>query len=599
MGDIYTNPPQSRNEAMVEAIINGTEYTDPPQSRNEAILKSIIDDTEYTEPPQSRMEDLLIQLKDASTGGEITLLSIPTYTDSMTYNGTEQTAQFNNYDAEKMTVTGNKATNAGTYTAVFTPNKGCYWNNGDGTATNEPKSVSWSIAKATNTITASPNTIALDTTTLYQDVTITQTGVGTLSVVSGDTSVATVGELSGGVVRVTGIDNGTTTITVSATETENYEAGTLNIPCAVQFIITQGIFGVYWDGLSTSTNNTSMTRTDDAENFVDPIAYVNDGDGSSPFDNIMPWAGMEIVQDEKGGELVKIPKFWVKITRTGTTDLKIQISPTAQTGFFVSPAHQDRGDGQGERDFVYVGRYLTGYDGVQYYNSNNSVYGYDTSGNNMKSKIEELGSEFAPLDIMTLWTIRFLYIVEFADWNSRKTIGNGKNTLNEAKYRSEALYHTGTNAQDRDSEGLVQYRYLKNIFDTSHVIAGLWSTSREIWLDKKPMNCFTNNNTASATATKIFSSSYLIGGSAYPVNFTIIPNYEWLLIPSISNTLTSGPVACAREWHYSSSLYMMIALWYGSTQYYPNSNSLFSEKNELSKLEYGGMYRIQKLPNNS
>lgn len=236
MGDIYTNPPQSRNEAMVEAIINGTEYTDPPQSRNEAILKSIIDDTEYTDPPQSRMEDLLIQLKDASAGGEITLLSVPTYTDSMTYNGTEQTAQFNNYDAEKMTVTGNKATNAGTYTAVFTPNKGCYWNNGDGTATNEPKSVSWSIAKATNTITASPSTISLDTTTLYQDVTITQTGVGTLSVVSGDTSVATVGELSGGVVRVTGIDNGTTTITVSATATENYEAGTLNIPCAVSFI---------------------------------------------------------------------------------------------------------------------------------------------------------------------------------------------------------------------------------------------------------------------------------------------------------------------------------------------------------------------------
>ena len=59
MGDF-----DSRNEQILEAIINGTEYTDPPQSRNEAILKSILDKEEYTEEPQSRIEDLLLQLKE-------------------------------------------------------------------------------------------------------------------------------------------------------------------------------------------------------------------------------------------------------------------------------------------------------------------------------------------------------------------------------------------------------------------------------------------------------------------------------------------------------------------------------------------------------
>lgn len=71
MGDIYTNPPQSRNEELVRAIIDGTEYTDPPQSRNEAILKSIIDGTEYTAAPQSRMEDLLLQLKEKYSNLEV------------------------------------------------------------------------------------------------------------------------------------------------------------------------------------------------------------------------------------------------------------------------------------------------------------------------------------------------------------------------------------------------------------------------------------------------------------------------------------------------------------------------------------------------
>lgn len=48
MGDIYTNPPQSRNEEIIRATIDGTEYTDPPQSR---------------------MEDLLIELKESIEEG--------------------------------------------------------------------------------------------------------------------------------------------------------------------------------------------------------------------------------------------------------------------------------------------------------------------------------------------------------------------------------------------------------------------------------------------------------------------------------------------------------------------------------------------------
>ena len=40
-------------------------YSNPPQSRNEKIIKAIIDGTEYLAPPQSRIEDLLIMLKAA------------------------------------------------------------------------------------------------------------------------------------------------------------------------------------------------------------------------------------------------------------------------------------------------------------------------------------------------------------------------------------------------------------------------------------------------------------------------------------------------------------------------------------------------------
>lgn len=47
----------------------GDIYTNPPQSRNEAILRATIDGTEYTAPPQSRIEDLLLELKEAIEQG--------------------------------------------------------------------------------------------------------------------------------------------------------------------------------------------------------------------------------------------------------------------------------------------------------------------------------------------------------------------------------------------------------------------------------------------------------------------------------------------------------------------------------------------------
>ena len=47
----------------------GVQYTDPPQSRNEAILADTIDGTSYTDPPQSRMEALLKELNELIIAG--------------------------------------------------------------------------------------------------------------------------------------------------------------------------------------------------------------------------------------------------------------------------------------------------------------------------------------------------------------------------------------------------------------------------------------------------------------------------------------------------------------------------------------------------
>ena len=223
-----------------------------------------------------------------------------------------------------------------------------------------------------------------------------------------------------------------------------------------------GIYGVIWDG----TSSQALTRTDAAAGFTDPVPYVAGASSySSPFDNLMPWAGMT-KETRAGGVMVKIPKFWYKLAQSGNT-LSIQIAAEAVDGFSVCPACMDRGDGKGERDAVYVGRYHCGA------NDYKSVTGVVPKANvtraDFRSSIHSLGSNIWQLDFATRFTIWLLYIVEFANWNSQKTIGKGcgdNSATGNMGYTDSMPYHTGTTQSNRDTYGLgTQYRNIEGLWD--------------------------------------------------------------------------------------------------------------------------------------
>lgn len=73
------------------------------------------------------------------------ILVLPTQSGSLTYNNSEQTPDWNNYDPNKMTLSVTAQTNAGTYTATFTPKSGYGWTDN----TTASKTANWSIGKAT------------------------------------------------------------------------------------------------------------------------------------------------------------------------------------------------------------------------------------------------------------------------------------------------------------------------------------------------------------------------------------------------------------------------------------------------------------------
>ena len=237
------------------------------------------------------------------------------------------------------------------------------------------------------------------------------------------------------------------------------------------------IYGAVWDGTST----TAWTRTDDSADFVDPVPYVSGASAySSPFDDLMPWSGMERVTDEVAGELVKIPKFWYKWTKSGNS-LKLQIADKAVDGFYVSPAHCDRGDGAGERDAVYVGRYHCAVNTLK--SSTGVIPGAGSTRSNARNYIHQLGNTIWQWDWAMNWTIKMLYLVEFADWNSQTKIGYGcgnNSSKQVTGYTDSMPYHTGTTQANRTTYGLgTQYRYIE----------GLWDNVYD-WVD----GCYHNGN---------------------------------------------------------------------------------------------------------
>lgn len=161
-------------------------------------------------------------------------ISVPTVSGSLTYNGQAQSPTLTGYDADKMVLSGDTSgTNAGSYTAVVTPTEQYKWADG-GT---EEKDIQWSIDKATPSITFDPESVSLDTSTTSQEVAVGYTGDGVLSAQSNNSGVATV-SLSGNMLTVDGVDTGSTTITVSASEGTNYTAVSASLSVAVQFVIT-------------------------------------------------------------------------------------------------------------------------------------------------------------------------------------------------------------------------------------------------------------------------------------------------------------------------------------------------------------------------
>ena len=472
--------------------------------------------------------------------GRATIAKIPAQSGMPKYDGNPKTPTWDtNYDATKMTLSVEAKVNAGTaYTASFTPTPNYQWPDG----TIEAKVVTWAIGKGDNAITVSPTSITLNTANKSGKFTVSRKGDGTITATSSDTKIATIGAINQTTGEVTvnsvGDTTGTATIKVKVAESANYLApADKDVPVKAQFVT---IYGVEWDW--TSSGPTKGTRTDAAAGFSDPNPAVNNGNGSSPFDNLMPWAGM-VKETRTGGVMVKEPKYWYKWTKTGKK-LKLQIADGPVEGFHVDPVNMDRGDGLGELNFSYIARYHCA--SGTYKSETNKAQQVSITRSAARTSIHNLGANIWQMDFAQMWYVGMLFLVEFADWNGER-IGRGCSASGskENNGKTDAMqYHTGTTAANRDTYGYTQYRNIEGWWDN------VYDWMDGCYYNSNGLNVIKNPNQFSDSANGTLVGKPVAG---YPSDFTIPTQsgLEWALFPSAAAGSTTNYVP--DSWYFYGS----------------------------------------------
>ena len=546
---------QSDNSGVATASLEGTTLTvTGVETGNTAIQVSASEGTNYTAASAS----LSVAVQFA-----IIIPVVPTQSGSLTYKPyTLQTVSWKNYDPDKLTIGGSvKGTNAGTYTATFTPKPGYQWWDG----TTETKNATWTIGKAEVVYTYTPesDTVIISPSNKTAEFTIqTNTPAEITSVnryyrsdsgeyIFANDSMFTV-RYSGMTIKITPISGEIMRYAVRAyispIDTKNYESPD---PISLWKFRVEGltsVFGVSWDSSNPSTALTRLTKANDPNKLVtvdittEPVPAVGTGSGSSPFDKYMPWMEMEEynieaetgMRTKKGNSnftrtqptkpvLVKIPEFYYKVEKSGTI-FRYYVADGPVDEFHLHP-------GSG----CYVARY-------EAIGSNNSSLGsflgsYSSTlapstrqtRDTYRTRARNMASGFQLYDFAAWCAVGLLYLVEFADWDSQKKMGQG--IVNDADSHKTGetdsmVYHTGR-AAGTDGKTAVQYRGIENPWgNVLEFVDGI------NFKNYAPYICTDPTKYADDITTNYTITGVSLGGNGWTKGLGLSTNFPWAYLPN-------------------------------------------------------------------
>lgn len=543
---------QSDNSGVATASLEGTTLTvTGVETGNTAIQVSASEGTNYMAASAS----LSVAVQFA-----IIIPVVPTQSGSLTYKPyTLQTVSWNNYDPDQLTIGGSvKGTNAGTYIATFTPKPGYQWWDG----TTETKNATWTIRQANNSATFYPD----GTQTLNankRSVTITVTPqYGEISASWMDPDYSQYADIS--VDNSSAVSDGYCYITVSAKKQVPAEIGkigyyvetegstnyvTVNYGKYVKIESLTSVFGVSWDSSQPSTALTRLTKANDPNKLVtvdittEPVPAVGTGSGSSPFDNYMPWMGMEEyniintsgkVLNKKGESgftrtnisvpvMVKIPEFYYKIEKSGSI-FRYYVADGPVDGLSLHPGSGDNYLARyeaGEASSGTLGFILASYSGT--------TPSVSKTRSTFRDYARNMASGFQLRDIAAWCAYDLLYLVEYADWEGQKKIAQGlvnNPSVNKTGLTDAMVYHTGrANSSDNSA---VQYRWIENPWgNVREWVDGINFQNRTAYICTDPTK-YADDTTANYTSTGVTLSST----TGWIKGLGLSTDFPWAYLPN-------------------------------------------------------------------
>lgn len=540
---------QSDNSGVATASLEGTTLTvTGVETGNTAIQVLASEGTNYTAASAS----LSVAVQFA-----IIIPVVPTQSGSLTYKPyTLQTVSWNNYDPDQLTIGGSvKGTNAGTYTATFTPKPGYQWWDGS----TETKNATWTIGRAPLVVSFSPRSspsspLVLGANNKTAVVSVQTNAESTTFFIESQQSkeyISTNVDVDSGTITISALKStnrlaaNSTVFYVHISAGSNYTSSAQGYYVRVESLTS--VFGVSWDSSNPSTALTRLTKANDPNKLVtvdittEPVPAVGTGSGSSPFDNYMPWMGMEEytlnnetgrVSAKKGDPgftrtninlpvMVKIPEFYYKIERVGSI-FRYYVADGPVDGLSLHPGSGDNYLGRyeaGEASSGTMGPILASYSG--------KTPSVSKTRSEFRDRARNMATGFQLRDIAAWCAYDLLYLVEYADFNSQEKIGPGivNDTAAHKTGETDAMvYHTGR-ANSGDNAA-VQYRWIENP----------WGNVFE-WIDginvnnRVPYICTEPESYADDTTSNYTSSGITLPNSGWIKGLGFSSVFPWALLP--------------------------------------------------------------------
>ena len=532
---------QSNNSGVATASLSGNMLTvDGVDTGSTTITVSASEGTNYTAASASL--SVAVQFV-------IIIPVVPTQSGSLTYKPyTLQTVSWKNYDPDQLTIGGSvKGTNAGTYTATFTPKPGYQWWDG----TTETKNATWTIGRAPLVVSFSPRSspsspLVLGANNKTAIVSVQTNAESTTFFIESQQSkeyISTNVDVDSGTITISalkstnGLAANSTVFYVHISAGSNYTSSAPGYYVRVESLTS--VFGVSWDSSNPSTALTRLTKANDPNKLVtvdittEPVPAVGTGSGSSPFDSYMPWMGMEEVDIDASGRVypanrtspssatcVKIPQFYYKVEKSGNI-FRYYVADGPIDGFSLHPGSES-----------YIARYegylvnKSGGQALCSYSNTPAKTGLTRA--EFRNYAKNFASNAQLYDFAAWCAYDLLYLVEYADWDSQKKIGPGivNDTAAHKTGETDAMvYHTGR-AAGTDGKTAVQYRGIENPW------GNVWE-----WVDGinvnnySPCICTDPTKYADDTTTNYTVAGVPLGGSGSTKTLGISTNLPWAYLP--------------------------------------------------------------------